>query len=330
MMDWNKEGAVLAPQSLAKVEEQGRMLANRVKKRFRHLKKRFAREGIEVFRLYDWDIPEIRAVVDWYAGHLVVGEYVRRQTVPQWLPAMGGAVAEALGVAAENVHLKARRAGKQDGQRYQRMDHTDKKIVVTERDLTFLVNPWDYVDTGLFSDHRNTRQMVREMAGGKDFLNLYCYTAAFTCYAAAGGARTSVSVDRSDTAIKWARENLALNGISRDAHALVHAPTMDFLKKIRRARKTFDLAVVDPPSYSTTMSRNDDFDIVRDHPELLNAVVEVMRPGATVFFSTNHQRFEPQMTALKVAGIEEITHATIPEDYVRNRPPIHRCWRITV
>ena len=269
-------------------------------------------------------------MVDWYAGHLVVGEYVRRQTVPQWLPAMGRAVAEALGVAVENLHLKARRVGKQDGERYRRMDYTDRKIMVTERDLTFLVNPYDYVDTGLFSDHRNTRQMVREMAAGKDFLNLYCYTAAFTCYAAKGGARTSVSVDRSDTAIKWARENLAINGISREAHALVQAPTLDFLKKILRARKTFDLAVVDPPSFSTTQSRNDDFDIVRDHPDLLHAVIEVMRPGATIFFSTNHQSFEPQMTELEAAGIEEITDATIPEDYVRHRTPIHRCWRISV
>ncbi len=122
-------------------ENQGQMLANRVKKRFNHLNKRFARQNIEVFRLYDWDIPEIRAVVDWYGGHLVIGEYMRRQSVPEWLPAMGRAVAEALGVSPEKVHLKQRRAGKQDGKRYERIDHTNRKFVVSERDLQFYVNP---------------------------------------------------------------------------------------------------------------------------------------------------------------------------------------------
>jgi 23S rRNA (cytosine1962-C5)-methyltransferase len=168
---------------------QGQMLANRVKKRFNHLYKRFARQHIQVFRLYDWDIPEIRAVVDWYGGHLVIGEYMRRQSVPEWLPVMGRAVAEALGVPPDKLHLKQRRAGKQDGKRYERIDHTNRKFAVAERDLKFYVNPYDFVDTGLFADHRNTRQMVREMAAGKDFLNLYCYTATFSCYAAQGGAR---------------------------------------------------------------------------------------------------------------------------------------------
>ena len=166
---------------------QGQMLANRVRKRYKHLRNRFNRQNIEVFRLYDWDIPEIRAVVDWYGGHLVIGEYMRRQSVPEWLPIMGQAVANVLNVPMEKVHLKERWAGKQDGNRYQRLDRTDKKIVLSERDLKFLVNPYDYVDTGLFSDHRDTRQMVREMAAGKDFLNLYCYTASFSCYAAKGG-----------------------------------------------------------------------------------------------------------------------------------------------
>jgi 23S rRNA (cytosine1962-C5)-methyltransferase len=148
---------------------QAEMLANRVVKRFKHLNRRFKRQRIDVFRLYDWDIPEIRAVVDWYGGHLVIGEYMRRQSVPEWLPMMGRAVADVLQVPQENVHLKERRAGKQDGQRYTRIDQTNKKIVLSERDLKFLVNPYDFVDTGLFSDHRNTRQMVRELAAGKDF-----------------------------------------------------------------------------------------------------------------------------------------------------------------
>lgn len=311
-------------------QRQAQMLANRVSKRFKHLHRRFARQNIEVFRLYDWDIPEIRAVVDWYGGHLVIGEYMRHQSVPEWLPGMGRAVAEALGVPTEKLHLKQRWTGRQDGQRYERIDHTDQKIVLSERDLKFLVNPYDYVDTGLFADHRDTRQMVREMAAGKDFLNLYCYTASFTCYAAKGAARRTVSVDRSESVIQWARENLALNALDPATHILVQAHAFDFLKKAAAENQRFDLAVVDPPSYSTTKTRNVAFDIVRDHPRLLKAAIALLRPGATLFFSTNHQSFDPHLEGLAVSGATEITTSTIPEDYVNKRKTIHRCWRITV
>ena len=320
----------MLPEPQARFERQAQMLANRVRKRFKHLRKRFARRNIEVFRLYDWDIPEIRAVVDWYDGHLVIGEYTRKQTVPEWLPFMGRAVAVALGVPGGKVHLKARRAGRQGGRRYERIDHTDRKIIVNERDLRFLVNPYDFVDTGLFSDHRDTRQMVGAMAAGRDFLNLYCYTGTFTCYAAKGGARTTLSVDRADSALRWARQNLELNQIPLGNHTLVQMHALDFLTKARKGGYTCDLAVVDPPSYSTTRVDGEQFDIARDHPRLLEAVIAVMRPGGTVFFSTNHQNFRPRLTGLASRAIEEITDQTIPEDYIRKRAPIHRCWRIAV
>ncbi len=310
---------------------QARMLADRAKKRFQHFHRRYARQNIDCFRIYDWDIPEIRAVVDWYAGHLVVGEYTRRQSDPGWLPAMGGAVAEALGVPPGNVHLKLRRAGKRDGPRYERIDTTGRRVVVSEGDLKFHLNLDDFVDTGLFSDHRNTRRMVRQMAAGKDFLNLFCYTASFTCYAARGGARSSVSVDRSETAVKWARENMALNGIAEEGHAVVQLHVDDFLDTARRRRLQFDLAVVDPPSFSETRGRDLGFDVAREHPRLLAAVAEVMRRKGTVFFSTNHQDFALRTEGLEAFAVEEITAATIPEDYLRpRRPPIHRCWKLIV
>jgi 23S rRNA (cytosine1962-C5)-methyltransferase len=313
-----------------KFQNQAQMLANRVKKKFHHLRKRFVRQNIDVFRLYDWDIPEIRAVIDWYAGHLVIGEYTRTQSVPQWLPMMSDAVAKILDVPAEKVHLKERRAGKQGGKRYERIGFTDQKIIVSERDFRFYVNPYDYVDTGLFSDHRNTRQMVREMARGRDFLNLYCYTGTFTCYSIKGGARSSVSVDRSETAIGWTRENMAINGIKDAKHQLVHAHTFDFLKKARRDQRFFDLAVVDPPSYSTTRIRNEDFDIARDHPRLLKEVKALMIKGAAIIFSTNHQDFKPRMDEAGFSEFTEITDRTIPEDYLSKRKTIHRCWKLIV
>ncbi len=309
---------------------QADMLANRVKKRWHHLHKRFTKQGIDVFRLYDWDIPEIRAVVDWYAGHLVLGEYIRMQSVPEWLPMMGEAVAKALDVPMENVHLKERKSGKQEGKRYERIDYTDKKIIVSERDLKFSVNLSDFVDTGLFSDHRNTRQMVRELSTGKDFLNLYCYTGTFTCYAAKGGAGSTVSVDRSETVIDWAKENLERNGIPENGNTLIHADAFDFLRRAKRQNQTFDLAFVDPPSYSSTRSKNQEFEIVTDHPVLLETVVSLMKKGGIVFFSVNHQNFEPRMDHLNISEIKEITSLTIPEDYVSKKKQIHRCWKIIV
>lgn len=257
-----------------KYENQAQMLANRVKKRFRHLHKRFARQNLEIFRLYDWDIPEIRAVVDWYAGHLVIGEYSRKQSTPDWLPLMGKFVANALGVPEERLHLKIRRAGIKEGTRYKRINHVNRKIPMSERDLKFLINPTDYVDTGLFSDHRNTRQMIRERATGKAFLNLYCYTGSFTCYAAKGAAAKTVSVDRSETAVKWVKENLELNGLWGPEHILIQEDTLDFLSGHPSGRHDFDLAVVDPPSYSTTRMSGKHFDIAKDHPGMLNKVFE--------------------------------------------------------
>ncbi|MBF0259562.1 MAG: class I SAM-dependent methyltransferase [Desulfamplus sp.] len=345
--------------------DQAQMLSNKVKKKYKHLNKRYSKQNIEIFRLYDWDIPEIRAVVDWYAGHLVVAEYVRKSSDPAWLEIMARAVAQTLGVDMAKVHLKQRYSGYQDGNRYERVAHTDKKIVMSERDLKFYINLHDYVDTGLFSDHRNTRQMVREISQGKDFLNLYCYTGSFSCYAAKGGAKTTVSVDRSDTAIQWTKENMELNGISLKENTLIKAHTFDFLEKARKKGQMFDIAVVDPPSFSSSRDSRHHFDITKDHPALLKSVVELMHKdsGSTIFFSTNHQDFEFCMDQFVVgessayeskrserSGLEtgasedggsdtqrcfvkeikEITPITIPEDYITPKKKIHRCWKIIV
>ena len=313
-----------------KHRQQADMLANKVKKRFQHLRKRYQKQNLEVFRLYDWDIPEIRAVVDWYGGHLVVGEYMRLQSTPEWLPLMGQAVAKALNVPMENLHLKIRKAGIQEGHRYERINHSNLKIAMSERDLRFYINLDDYVDTGLFSDHRDTRMMVRERVAGKHFLNLYCYTGSFTCYAAKGGASLTVSVDRSETAIQWARQNLELNGLSDPKHILIRKDTLDFLAAPGPPYQDFDIAMVDPPSYSTTKTKDVHFDIAADHPKMLNSVFKLMKKGGTVFFSTNHQSFELKSEDLTVKDIKEITSLTLPEDYQSKQKRIHRCWEMTV
>ncbi|NOZ00816.1 MAG: SAM-dependent methyltransferase [Deltaproteobacteria bacterium] len=308
------------------IEHQAGMLANRVRKRHRHLKRRFERRRIDVFRLYDWDIPEIRAVVDWYAGHLVVAEYEREQTGPDWLPRMGRAVAEALDIPDDRVFLKRRHTGKGDGPRYRPLGRGGRRFEVRERDLRFWVNLSDRVDTGLFADHRETRELVRRMARDKDFLNLYAYTGSFTCAAALGGARSTVTVDRSAPYLRWARENMELNGLADPRHRFERRDVGAFLDRAVRDGRQFQLVVVDPPSFSQLRQQGTRFEVLRDHPVLLRRVLEVTAPGGTVLFSTNHQRFVPGFEGIPAKSIEEITEDTLPEDY-RNRR-VHRCWRI--
>ncbi|MBZ0167087.1 MAG: class I SAM-dependent methyltransferase, partial [Candidatus Omnitrophica bacterium] len=180
-------------------------------------------------------------------------------------------------------------------------------------------------DTGLYSDHRDTRVLVRELAEGQSFLNLYAYTGAFTCAAAAGGARSTVTVDRSQTNLDWAKDNLDLNGFSSKEHGFAQSDVDSFLSQAAKAKERWSLVFVDPPSFFKDVKAGKAFDINRDHVTLLRQVLKVTQPGGTVFFSTNHQRFEPRLNELTVTDLRELTPQTIPEDY-RNRN-VHRCWR---
>ena len=302
------------------VSRQAEMLENRVRKNFRRLRPAFERANVGAFRVYDWDIPEVRAAVDWYEGHLVVAEYERTQTreIPRWLEAMGTAAARALDVAPERVHLKRRRTRPRTGQRYGRLARSGQRLAVREHDLRFWVVLDDFIDTGLFPDHRETRARIRGEARGARFLNLFGYTGSFTCAAAAGGAAATVTVDSSASYLAWARDNLELNGLAEPKHELVSEDAREFLA---RAGRRFDLCLLDPPSFSTRAGAPD-LDVQRDHRALIEAALGVLVPGGALYFSTNHQRFEPRLGGLSAT---DITRETAPPDY--RRTP-HRCWRI--
>jgi 23S rRNA G2069 N7-methylase RlmK/C1962 C5-methylase RlmI len=302
------------------IPRQGEMLANRVRKNFRRLHRAFEREGVGAFRVYDWDVPEIRAAVDWYESHLVVAEYERAQTreSPGWLEAMGTAAAAALDVPQGRVHLKRRRTRPATGQRYERLGRAGQRLAVRERGLRFSVNLDDFIDTGLFADHRDTRGRIRAEADGAEFLNLFGYTGTFTCAAAAGGARRTVTVDTSEAYLAWARENLQLNGLASDRHELVREDARDFLA---RSGRRFSLCVLDPPSFSTRTGAPP-FDVQRDHRALIESALATLLPGGVLYFSTNHQRFEPRLEGLRAS---EITRETAPPDY--RRTP-HRSFRM--
>jgi 23S rRNA (guanine2445-N2)-methyltransferase / 23S rRNA (guanine2069-N7)-methyltransferase len=312
----------------AKAHEQAEIFRARLAKRARHLR-RWPKQGITCYRLYEQDIPEVPLVVDRYEDCLHIAEFARpTEHTPaehaDWLDLMQRTAAEVTEVPVENVFLK-RRERQRGTDQYERLDAPPRMITAHEGGLLFEVNLSSYLDTGLFLDHRITRAMVREAAGGTRFLNLFAYTGSFSVYAAAGGAAETVTVDLSNTYIDWARRNMALNGVTGPQHEFVRDDAMHFLQS-RRGRARFDLAVVDAPTFSNSKALEDYWDIQRNHAALLSCLTELMTPGGTIFFSTNFRRFKLTEAELAGLSIREISRQTVPPDF-RNRR-IHRCWRM--
>lgn len=293
------------------------MFGNRLRKRARHLRKWARREGVTCFRVYDRDIPEIPLAVDIYEDHLHVSEFA--DCDPAWTDAMVAVAQDALGVTG-TAHVK-RRERQKGLQQYERVDDAGERVIVREGGYRFYVNLGDYLDTGLFLDHRLLRARVGAESAGKRVLNLFCYTGAFTVYAAGGGASSTVSVDLSNTYLRWARDNLQLNGLDgelrrADALALLDDPPRDL--------EPFDLVVLDPPTFSNSKKMRDVLDVQRDHPRLINGALRLLRPGGALYFSTNHRRFRLEPARLATPRVEDITAATTPPDF----PRAHRAWRL--
>ena len=225
-------------------------------------------------------------------------------------------------VRAELAFTK-RRSGQVGAAQYGRVAEAAAFFTVSEGGHRFRVNLSDYVDTGLFLDHRTVRARVAAEAAGKRFLNLFCYTGAFTVYAAAAGAVASASVDLSKTYLEWAGENLRLNGLERREHQLLRADVRDFLA---RDRETYELAVLDPPTFSNSKKMHGALDLQRDHVELIRATLARLVPGGVLWFSTNNRRFKLDAEALGAASIEDLSRATLPPDFPD--PKTRYCWRI--
>lgn len=317
----------------AKAKEQSDLLASRLRKRAKHLRRWPTRRGITCFRLYERDIPEIPLVIDRYEDHLHITEFERPHDRDpaqhgNWLDLMAKTAGETLEIPHRNVHFK-RRGRQKDFSQHEKVDETGNRFVVSEGGLRFLVNLDDYVDTGLFLDHRVARSMVRDLADGKWFLNLFSYTGAFTVYAAAGGARKTTSVDLSNTYTSWAKENLRINGFldekRQDGHSLITGDVGQFVRE-HPAGERYDLVVFDPPTYSRSKKTDRDWNVQNDAIPLLKDLLPLVRRGGVIFFSTNFRRFKFDPADLDVTECHEISRQTVPEDF-RNRR-IHRCWRI--
>ncbi len=310
----------------ATVQKHAEMLANRAHKVWKKTHPKFEKQNIGVYRIYDRDIPEVRAVVDWYEGHLVVGEYVREQTegLP-YLETLGDALAKAFSLSPDQLHLRRRNTRPHEGNRYNRLDKRGERIEVREAQLKFLVNLDDYLDTGLFADHRLTRTWVRDASQGKRVLNLYAYTGAFSIYAAHGGAASTTTVDVSERYLDWALDNFKLNNLfDPQKHIAVAEETRFFLRNAAREGRRWDIIVLDPPSFSTSKTGQELLEIQRDHGDLINEALAVLNKGGQLYFSTNHQRFKPNFARVNTHAVEELTDRSIPVDYQGRTP--HRLF----
>ncbi len=305
------------------------MFANRLRKNLRQLKRWSTREGHVCYRLYDADMPEYAVAIDSYEGHLHVAEYrapsgvdeagaaKRREEIKQALCAV-------FEVEPQDVAWKLRQRQRGAGQ-YQRQDARGEFLTVREGQAKLRVNLHDYLDTGLFLDHRPLRLRLAEQAKGKDFLNLFCYTAVASVHAGVAGARSTTSVDLSNTYLDWARDNFKLNGLGEKRNSLVRADCVEWLAQ---CREQYDLILLDPPSFSNSKRMEEDFDVQRDHLALLRQCMKRLRPEGELFFSNNLRSFKLAAELEAEFSVRDISQQTIDVDFKRN-PRIHRCWHFT-
>jgi len=316
--------------------EHALMFANRLKKNYKHLKKWARKNAVSCYRVYDADIPQYAVAIDKYDHWIHVQEYQAPKTVDKnkaflRINDVIDVVADILETKQQNVVLKVRK--KQVGSaQYQKQDKKDYTTTVTENGLKFIINMYDYIDTGLFLDHRSTRQLVRKLANKRSFLNLFAYTGSVTVYAAAGGATTTTTVDMSNTYLNWAKENMAINGFADNAysasqHQFVREDCLKWLLQAIDEKQKYQLIFIDPPTFSNSKKMDTSLDINRDHVALLSGCLALLEDDGQIIFSTNAKSFKLDESLKEDCFVKEITLITTTEDF--RRKPLHRCWCLT-
>jgi 23S rRNA (guanine2445-N2)-methyltransferase / 23S rRNA (guanine2069-N7)-methyltransferase len=310
--------------------------ANRLKKNFKKLSKWAKQNAITCYRIYDADLPEYAAAIDIYAGEqtwINVQEYEPPKTIDQHkadqrLAGLLSEIPQVLGVDNAQVFLKIRKKQRSNDQ-YEKHDDQGRFHIIEEGGCKLLVNFEDYLDTGLFLDHRPIRKLIQQQANNKRFLNLFAYTGSATVHAAMGGAKSTTTVDMSNTYIEWAKKNMALNKNAGE-HEFIQVDCLDWLNTEANEadRKQYDLIFLDPPTFSNSKRMDDVFDIQNDHVQLIKNTTALLADNGVLYFSTNFRRFKMELSALSDLVIEDISASTIPEDFLRN-PRIHYCWKIS-
>ncbi|MEH0832526.1 bifunctional 23S rRNA (guanine(2069)-N(7))-methyltransferase RlmK/23S rRNA (guanine(2445)-N(2))-methyltransferase RlmL [Pectobacterium cacticida] len=305
--------------------------ANRLRKNLRKLEKWARQQGIECYRLYDADLPEYNVAVDRYGSWVVVQEYAPPKTVDaqkarQRLFDVINATLSVLELPSNRLVLKTRERQKGKNQ-YEKLAQKGDFLLMEEFGAKLWVNLTDYLDTGLFLDHRIARKMLSEISRGKDFLNLFAYTGTASVHAGLGGARSTTTVDMSRTYLEWAEKNLRVNGLTGRQHRLIQA---DCLSWLRNTNEQFDVIFIDPPTFSNSKRMDASFDVQRDHLALMTDLKHLLRRGGTIMFSNNKRGFQMDSDGLAALGLsaKEITAQTQSPDFARNRQ-IHNCWLLT-
>jgi 23S rRNA (guanine2445-N2)-methyltransferase / 23S rRNA (guanine2069-N7)-methyltransferase len=303
---------------------------NRLTKNLARSNKWLKSQNTNCYRLYDADLPEYNVAIDCYADWLVVQEYAAPKNVPEQvakkrLHEIVSALPQVTKIDPEHIVLKVREQQKGKNQ-YQKVSQTKQTIEVYENGARFKVNLLDYLDTGLFLDHRLTRQLVQQKAKGKDVLNLFAYTGSVSVHAALGGAKSVTTVDMSNTYIEWAKENFQLNKLK----GAYHFEQADCLTWLKRHRQKYDLIFIDPPSFSNSKRMDATWDVQRDYIDLITDAVTCLNTNGCILFSNNLRQFKLDEEAIKNLGlsVKNLSQQTIPEDFQRN-PKIHHCWLLT-
>ena len=300
-------------------EDKFLMFRNRLEKVYRHLGKQAKRMGIACYRLYDHDLPEFPFCIEIYEQNIYVAEYKRRHGMDEvehdeWMKRSIVLICEILKVSDENIFLKLRQ--KKPGRlgQYQKTEGKQSEFIVEENKLKFIINLSDYLDTGLFLDHRVTREKVRAEARDKKVLNLFAYTGSFSVYAAAGEANEIETVDLSKTYLGWAQRNMQLNGFTDPSkYKFIHVDVLQYLLTIQE--NYFDLVILDPPTFSNSKRMEDILDIQRDHVKLIKDCLRTIKPGGKIYFSTNYKRFVLETASIQSFLIKNITKQTTPFDF---------------
>lgn len=303
---------------------------NRLGKNIKHLRKWAQRQDLDAWRMYDRDVPQYPFAADIYADHVHLQEYdtgwlMHKTDYEKWLAEVVEAVLFVTGLPKEHIHVKKRQRQKGKDQ-YEKTGITGTDFVIHEHGRAFWVNLDKYLDTGLFLDHRNTRQKIGNIAAGKRFLNLFAYTGSFSVYAATGGALFSETVDLSNTYLQWAQRNFELNGLDMQAHQIVRADVFQYLQKAVEDHKQFDLIVMDPPSFSNSKKMLDILDIQRDQEKLIDGAMRLLSKQGSLYFSNNLRSFTLNPVLEQRYDVNNISRKTIPEDFRNTR--IHQCWEI--
>jgi 23S rRNA G2069 N7-methylase RlmK/C1962 C5-methylase RlmI len=319
---------------MASTEAQAEMLANRLAKRQKHLRKWARRSGAGAYRLYDRDIPEIPLLLDWYAGAVSLSLYKRPYEKDDaeeaaWLAAMKTAAADALALSEDLIFCRERKQLRGRETQYGKTGNTRFQRDIHEGDLRFRVNLSDYLDTGLFLDRRKLRSLIRNEAAGKRVLNLFCYTASLSVAAAAGNAAAVDSVDLSNSYLDWGQTNFRLNGLAPEQFRFIRSDVLRFIEEARRSDRHWDLIILDPPAFSNSKKMAGDFDLKRDHVKLLAWCLHLLTPNGALYFSANVRGFKLDKEAITTEKfrrpgelrIEDLTENLRDEDFRDRKIP---------